>query len=79
MTRSPNYGRRTRPPYARALYVVGLRRFADGSLAVALEGERQPMVWLPARDDTSAITQVELVKRGAWSLPVNPMEARCQP
>jgi hypothetical protein len=72
--RSPNYGKgRTRPQHVRAVWVAGVKRFADGSLAVAIEGARQPLVWLQAPNDTSAICQVELVKRGAWSLPVNPL------
>lgn len=71
MTRSPNYGTRRgpgRPKHTRELYLVGLQRFPD-RVEVTVEGPRHPPFTVLARDDTSAITKVELLRRGAWMLP----------
>jgi hypothetical protein len=69
--RSPNYGHRTRPAHRRALYVVGIE--IGATVTVTLAGPHQPAVTIHARDMGSAVTKVELLRHGAWSLPVNPL------
>lgn len=68
--RSPNYGHRTRPPHRRRIFVVGYEPAAAG-VRVAVQGERVPLVWLEARDHTDAVVKVELLRQGAFSLPIN--------
>lgn len=75
MTPSPNYGRRranknTRK--ARNIYLVGIERHA-GQVLVTVAGSRQPPVSFYADDDSDAMTMVQLLKAGAFSLPINPL------
>jgi hypothetical protein len=70
--RSPNYGRRTRPARRRILYVMNVEVAAD-LVTVTLVGPSQPPITLQARDVGSALTRIELLRQGAWSLPVNPL------
>lgn len=75
MTLSPNYGRRrvnknTRE--ARNIYLVGIERLADQVL-VTVAGSRQAPVSFYADDDSAAVRMVQLLKAGAFSLPINPL------
>lgn len=71
MTRSPAYGRRTRPPHRRRLVVLGVERIGP-IVRVAVAGEDWPLVTFEAPSDTAAIVMLELLRQGAFSWPINP-------
>lgn len=75
MTRSPNYGKgRKRPKHLRRMYLAGFERFpAAGVVVVTMAVDADPpyAFSFPARDDTSAVCKIELLRQGAWSVPMN--------
>lgn len=73
MTPSPNYGARRRPrsTKARELYLIDLER-SGATLLVTVAGPRQPPVQFEARDESRAVTMIDLLRQGAFSLPINP-------
>lgn len=73
MTRSPNYGRgRKRPKHLRRMFLGGVERSEAGLIVTMLVDAPRPYAFrFPAADDTSAITKIELLRQGAWSVPVN--------
>ncbi len=75
MIRSPNYGRgRKRPKHLRRMYLGCVERFPEAGVVVItmMVDAATPYAFrFPAADDTSAICKIELLRQGAWSVPMN--------
>lgn len=67
--RSPHYGKRTRPPHRRTVFLADAEHRDDGSVVVTLAGPRQRPFSFPASDIGSAVTKIELIRQGAFSIP----------
>jgi hypothetical protein len=69
MMRSPNYGKRTRPQHLRTVFLTDVWHQDDGGVVVTLAGPRQRPFSFPASDIGSAVTKIELIRQGAFSIP----------
>lgn len=56
------------------MYLGAVERFPAAGVVVVtmlVEGKQPYAFCFPATDDTSAICKIELLRQGAWSVPMN--------
>lgn len=66
--------RTRRPPYRRYIYTLDVIERDDGTIEVLMGGPKDHPFMFIAHSMTEAVCKVELLKQGAFVVPVNQLE-----